>query len=119
MILAADIPASLRPAAEAGLVWVNREHGTRYSLTGLVDVDEEIGEGNGELGLVLCDGELCVREQVRIQRFDEGFRINTVEAGPSQIRAHLDPPPGVRAGWLERQLTEHAFVVLLFYRGLW
>ena len=117
MILAADIPASLRPAAEAGLAWVNRERGTRYSLTGLVDVDEETGDG--ELGLVLCDGELCVREQVRVERARQGFRISAVDAGPSEIPAHLDPPPGVRSDWLDRQLNEHAFVLLLFYRGLW
>jgi hypothetical protein len=31
----------------------------------------------------------------------------------------LDPPVGVRREWLDRQLEQHEFVLLLFYRGLW
>ena len=31
----------------------------------------------------------------------------------------LDPPPGVRAGWLDDVLPKYSFVVLVFYRGFW
>ena len=31
----------------------------------------------------------------------------------------LDPPPGPRLRWLDEKLAQHAFVVLLFYRGFW
>lgn len=119
MIPGADIPASLCPAAEAALTWINQERGARFTLTGLVDVDEVVVDAGVEFGLVLCEDDLCVREQVRVERTGEGFRFSAIEAGSSAIPAHLDPPPGVRADWLERQLNEHVFVLLLFYRGLW
>ena len=31
----------------------------------------------------------------------------------------LDPPPGARRGWLDRELARHPFVLLVFYRGFW
>ncbi len=31
----------------------------------------------------------------------------------------LDPPAGTRNGWLAEQLAQHAFVVMVFYRGYW
>ena len=34
-------------------------------------------------------------------------------------QAELDPPPGPRLRWLDEKLAQHAFVVLLFYRGFW
>ena len=119
MIPGADIPASLRPAAEAALTWINQERGARFTLTGLVDVDEAVVDGGVEFGLVLCEDDLCVREQVRVESIEDGYRVSAVDAGSSEIPAHLDPPRGVRADWLERQLNEHVFVLLLFYRGLW
>ena len=114
-----DIPQELRPAAEAALAWVNRERGARFKLTGLVDVDEAVGGNGGEMGLVLCQDEVCIREQVRVERAGDGYRVSAVEAAPSSIPPLLDPPVGVRRDWLDRQLDRHAFVVLLFYRGLW
>ena len=35
------------------------------------------------------------------------------------ILAWLDPPPGLRARWLDEQLEQHDFLLLLFYRGRW
>ena len=34
-------------------------------------------------------------------------------------QAELDPPPGPRRSWLDRTLDQHAFTVVLFYRGFW
>ena len=116
---ASDIPEGLRPAAQAALAWVNRERSAEFKLTGLVDADEAVAAEGGELGLVLCEGEVCMREQVRIEPVDGTYRVSAAAAVSSLIPAHLDPPAGVRREWLERQLDKHAFVVLLFYRGLW
>ncbi|MCY3793175.1 MAG: hypothetical protein OXG51_02220 [Gammaproteobacteria bacterium] len=117
-----DVPAELQPAADAALAWVNRKRGANFRLTGLVDAEKAIrlgAERPMELGLVLCDGELCQREQVRIEPTDQGFSISAVEAEDALIPPLLDPPLGVRASWLDDQLKKHDFIALLFYRGLW
>ena len=117
-----DIPATLQPAVDAAQDWIRRERGPAFQITGLVDSDAAAEPGlNGavELGLVLCDGDVCLREQVRVQPEGTGFRVAAIEAGDSAIPPHLDPPAGIRQEWLDRQLANHAFVVLLFYRGFW
>ena len=117
-----DIPEKLRPTAEAALAWVNEERGADFKLTGVVDADEALAaraDEAVEFGLVLCEDEMCLREQVRVER-QGGFRVSIVETAPSSlIPPHLDPPVGVRKDWLDRQLGKHEFAVLLFYRGLW
>jgi len=120
--VAHEVPAELQPAVEAALAWINRERGANFRLTGLVDGEEAMrrdAERPMELGLVLCDGELCQREQVRIEPTGHGFSISAVEAGEASIPPLLDPPLGLRAGWLDDQLEKHDFILLLFYRGLW
>jgi len=72
-----------------------------------------------ELGLALCSGDVCRREQVRIAPRAGGFDVSEVEAGPTSVPAHLDPPPGNRKDWVDRQLDRYRFVLLLYYRGLW
>jgi hypothetical protein len=72
-----------------------------------------------EFGLVLCDGEVCAREQVRITPTADGYQFKLVETGQREIPSLLDPPEGVRRQWLDSVLAKHEFVVLLFYRGLW
>ena len=117
-----DIPEKLRPTAEAALAWVNEERGADFKLTGVVDADEALAappEEAVEFGLVLCEDEMCLREQVRVEREGGSFKVSTVEAAPSLVPPHLDPPAGVRKDWLDRQLGKHEFAVLLFYRGLW
>ena len=117
-----EVPANLQPAADAALAWINRERGASFQITGLVDAEEAMRQGAEqamELGLVLCDGELCQREQVRIEPTGRGFSISAVEAEEALIPPLLDPPLGVRASWLDDQLEKHDFILLLFYRGLW
>ena len=116
------IPIGLKPAAEAALTWVNQERGAQFKLTGLVDPDNAMGKKPGqpiELGLVLCEGDLCCLEHVRVETKSQGFEVSAIEAETSVIPPHLDPPFGVRQSWLDDQLGKHAFIVLLFYRGLW
>ncbi len=117
-----DIPIKLKPAAEAALAWINQERGAQFKLTGLVDPDKAMGQEIGqpiELGLVLCEGDLCRHEQVRLEAKGQGFEVSAIETETSVIPPHLDPPFGVRQGWLDDQLGKHAFIVLLVYRGLW
>ncbi len=117
-----DIPTSLRPQAEAAVSWINETQERSYELTGLVDYEQalcaEAGESY-ELGLVLCDGEICAREQVRVGPSGDGFQYSFVDAAEREIPPLLDPPEGVRSGWLEVEMARHKFLVLLFYRGLW
>ena len=119
---AEEVPAELQPAAEAALAWINRKRGAQFKLTALVDSDRALGRKAGqpiELGLVLCNGDVCCREQVRLEAKGQSFEVTAVEAGTRVVPPHLDPPVGVRQNWLEDQLERHAFIVLLYYRGLW
>jgi len=117
-----DIPTQLRRPVEAALSWINRTQGKDFELTGLVDYEgalsADAGEGY-ELGLVLCDGEICAREQIRIEASGDGYEFGLVEIAQREIPPLLDPPIGLRGSWLENELTSHEFVLLLFYRGLW
>lgn len=117
-----SIPTSLRPQAEAAVSWINETQDRAYELTGLVDYEEalkaEAGDGY-ELGLVLCDGEICAREQVRVGPSGDGYHFSFVDAAERAIPPLLDPPAGVRRGWLAAEMGRHKFVVLVFYRGLW
>jgi hypothetical protein len=122
MQLREDInPAVLAPA-DAAVAWLNKDRGTNFRLTGLVDADAtaptRIGDAS-ELGLVLCDADICAREQVRVVKTEAGFDVCAVEIDDDLIPAVLDPPVGVRARWLDDQLAKFDFVLLLFYRGRW
>ena len=77
------IPAELRPQAEAAVSWINETQRQTFELTGLVDYEHALGvesEEGYELGLVLCDGEICAREQVRVQPTGDGYRFSLAEA---------------------------------------
>lgn len=117
-----DIPTTLKPAANAALAWINEQHGANYKLTGLVDPDPAWQADQGTattMAMVLCENDMCAREEVRIQRQGDGFQIAAVEALDTLIPPHLDPPKGVRSGWLENQISQRDFTVFIFYRGLW
>lgn len=117
-----EIPEPLQPAADAALAWINAQQDARFRITGLVDPDAALAGRAGEpmdLGLVLCDGDLCVREQVRVRAVGDGYDVSRVEAEAADIPVHLDPPVGIRREWLDQQLEQHEFILLLYYRGLW
>ncbi len=125
-----SIPANLVDEAEAARAWFARDRGTEFKLTGIVD-PEEVRERDSEtqprqLQLILCgsrDGhDVCLRERFEVKAADEGFDVTLLEDSTPDVGSPaplLDPPVGVRAGWLKRALAEHAFVVLVFYRGFW
>ena len=122
MQLDVNVPDALRAPVAAAVAWVNATREEAFELTGLVDAERALDAEAGqpfELGLVLCNGELCAREQVRIEPNDDGYRFSFAALDTSEIPPLLDPPVGVRQGWLAGALAKHEFVLLLFYRGLW
>ena len=120
-----EIPAALRSEVDAALAWVNSQRGSSFRVTGIVDPEDALtgrsSDAPVDLGLVLCQGDLCVRENVRVQRQGDVFACSVIsdEAVSDDPPADLDPPAGVRKSWLDEQLARHAFVVLVFYRGFW
>jgi hypothetical protein len=116
------IPEALKPEVDAALAWLNAENGAQFEVSGIVDPERTLAQpadGVRDLSLVLCQGDLCVREQLRVERGRAGIecrRANVVSHDPP---AELDPREGVRSGWIDEQLAKHAFVVLVFYRGFW
>ena len=117
-----NIAEALRPQAEAALAWLKATWQRSYEWTAIVDTEAALSAGPGEaydLGLVLCDGELCAREQVRVHPGADGLHFSLVDAPARAIPPLLDPPVGVRSRWLDTVLSRHEFVLLLFYRGLW
>ena len=115
-----DIPEILQTPALAGVEWINAHNKTSYELTGLVG-SEEVQDINSpfQLGLILCDGEICAREQVLCTPTNEGYTFEHVEAAAPDIPPLLDPPVGIRSNWIDEQLKKYEFIVLLYYRGLW
>ncbi len=124
-----SIPANLADEAEAARAWFTRDRGTEFKLTGIVD-PEEVRERDEtqtrQLQLILCgtrDGQdVCLRERFEVKPGSEGFEVTLLEDSTPDVGSPaplLDPPVGVRAGWLNRVLAEHSFVVLVFYRGFW
>lgn len=120
-----EIPPELRPEVEAALAFLNACRGGDFRVTAIVDPDDALkcrgAEGGFDLSLVLCQGDRCLKEQVRVVRDgDEIHCALPAAAAPSDDPpAHLDPPVGTRVGWLSGQLERYAFVVLIFYRGFW
>ena len=120
------IPDRLQPRVDAALNWFNAssEAGDEvFKVTGILDADRAL-EGSDELQLILCGGDRCEQRTFRVGGEIEPFSVHLTDRDlfalqPEKLQADLDPPPGVRADWLDNILSHHAFVVLLFYRGFW
>jgi hypothetical protein len=119
------IPDDLVPEVEAALAWFNHRRDIAFEVTGIVD-PEAAPEASGarKLRLVLCDGDRCEQRSFRVTAEGGGYDVALLDDTPSEALAgdeiaELDPPPGARRGWLDRVLGQHAFVVLVFYRGYW
>ncbi len=119
------IPDALQPEVEAALAWFNQSEGVAFEVTGILDPQAALeASGSRDLHLILCGGDRCERRSFRVTESGSGYDVAAVEDDPAlgtegQAPARLDPPPGARRGWLDRVLTQHAFVVLVFYRGFW
>ncbi|MEM1229714.1 MAG: hypothetical protein AAGI15_04195 [Pseudomonadota bacterium] len=119
------IPAALQPRVDAALTWFNespRAAGDTFKVTGILDPEATLG-GSPELRLILCGGDRCEQHNFRVGGTTGAWQVSFAEAtsvAPAdRPQAELDPPPGARTAWLDRTLAQHAFVVLLFYRGFW
>ena len=120
MQIKTDIPEHLQQSAESALAWINQSRATEYELTGLVGTDDILSTSEPfELGLVLCDGEICAREQIKFIPVDKEYTFEYVESATPEIPPLLDPPKGIRSTWIDEQLKKYEFIVLLYYRGLW
>ncbi len=122
-----EIPRELRADVDAAVAWLNRERGRAFEVTGIVDPVDAVAlrARNGpaeplDLGVILFDGDFCVREQVRVTRTNGDVHVALADEALSQDPpAELDPQPGVRSAWLDEQLAGCEFLVLVFYRGFW
>ena len=119
------IPAALQPRVDAALDWFNASDDAadaEFKVTGILDADEALG-GSDELRLILCGGERCEQRSFRVSGTADAWQVEFADAvlAPQEGKpqAELDPPPGPRLRWLDEKLSQHAFVVLLFYRGFW
>ncbi len=119
------IPDALQPRVNAAVAWFNASADAaedEFSVTGILDADEALS-GSDELRLVLCGGDRCEQRTFRVSGTTDAWEVEFADSVPApqgeKLQAELDPPPGVRSSWLDKVLSQHAFVVLLFYRGFW
>ena len=118
------IPDALAPRVEAARRWFNDSAdaaGDTFKVTGILDADAAL-QGSHELRLILCGGDRCEQRTFRVSGEGPSFLVEQADPMPAasgKPQAELDPPPGARLGWLDSIMAQHAFVVLLFYRGFW
>ena len=120
-----NIPGVLQPRVEAALSWFNASadaQGQSFQVTGIIDPDEALS-GSDELRLILCGGDRCEQRSFRVSGEIDSWAVEPIAESKEEVDgkplAKLDPPPGARSGWIDRALSQHSFVVLLFYRGFW
>lgn len=119
-----QIPEALSPRVEAAVAWFNGSAdaaGDTFKVTGILDADAAL-QGSHELKLILCSGDRCEQRTFRVSGESPSFLVEQADPMPlasGKPQAELDPPPGARLGWLDNVMAQHAFVVLLFYRGFW
>ena len=85
MLFKEDIPKDLQIALDGAVDWINVKYETNFELTGLADTKTPADvETPFELGVVLCDGEICDRKQIRFQPSAAGFEFSVLDlAEPS------------------------------------
>ena len=119
------IPEALQPRVDAAVSWFNvtdEAAGDAFKVTGILDPDAALA-GSDELRLILCGGDRCEQHSFRVGGTAEAWQVSFADVDPEEEgakpQAELDPPPGPRLQWLDEKLAQHAFIVLLFYRGFW
>ncbi len=120
-----NIPHALQPRVDAALAWFNASADAAdevFKVTGILDADNALA-GSDELRLILCGGDRCEQRSFRVGgaagAWHVEFADSALASSGDKPQAELDPPPGPRLQWLDEKLAQHAFVVLLFYRGFW
>ena len=119
------IPEALKPRVDAALAWFNASADAaedEFKVTGILDADTALN-GSDELRLILCGGDRCEQRSFRVGGTVDAWEVEFADPAlapqGAKPQAELDPPPGPRLRWLDEKLSQHAFVVLLFYRGFW
>ena len=119
------IPEALQPRVDAALAWFNASDDAaeaEFKVTGILDADEALS-GSDELRLILCGGDRCEQRSFRVSGAVDAWEVDFADSAlapqGAKPQAELDPPPGPRLRWVDEKLSQHAFVVLLFYRGFW
>ncbi|MDG2049831.1 MAG: hypothetical protein P8M78_06690 [Myxococcota bacterium] len=119
------IPDALQPQVESALAWFNASAEAAeesFQVTGILDAEQTLN-GSGELQLILCGGDRCEQRSFKVSPTGQSWAVEFTDSARKSLdakpQAELDPPPGPRRRWLEDKLSQHAFVVLLFYRGFW
>jgi len=119
------IPEELQPRVDAAVAWFNASDEAaedEFKVTGIIDADEALS-GSDELRLIMCGGDRCEQRSFTVTSRSNTFEIEFADAIVAPLgdrpQAELDPPPGVRTDWLDKVLSRHALVVLVFYRGFW
>ena len=119
------IPDALKPRVDAALAWFNASAdatGDEFKVTGILDAYAAL-DGSDELRLILCGGDRCEQRSFRVSGAVDAWEVDFADSAlapqGAKPQAELDPPPGPRLRWLDEKLSQHAFVVLLFYRGFW
>ena len=118
-----EIPQELRAEVDSALAFWNQSQPEPFKLTGVIDPDHVIAArqpgAEFELPLVLCRGDLCVRESFLLRPTASGFDLRMADTNATDPPGEVDPLPGARIGWLDEVLAKHDFVLIHFYRGLW
>ena len=124
-IVSETIPTALQPRVEAALAWFNASTDAaedEFKVTGILDADDAL-HGSDELRLIMCGGDRCEQRSFKVTGADGAWDVQFTDDVSAILsdrpQAELDPPPGVRSTWLDKTLSQHTFVVLLFYRGFW
>ena len=118
------IPSVVSERVDAAVAFFNDSDlaaGDTFSATGIIDADSFLNH-SGDLKLILCGGDRCEQHTFRVTGTSSPWAIemaNNPSASTGKPQAELDPPPGARLPWLDAAIAQHAFVVLLFYRGFW
>ena len=121
------VPEHLAEEAEAARAWFAQDQSSEFKITGIVDPVDSPDEGKSrELQLILCGSQngqdVCLREHFQVTPSPGGFDVRHIvdnAFAPGSPAPLLDPPLGVRETWLDSVRSQYAFVVLVFYRGLW
>ena len=121
------VPEHLSEEAEAARAWFAQDQSSEFKITGIVDPESWPAEGKScELQLILCGSQngqdVCLREHFQVTPSAGGFVVSHIvdrDVTPGSPAPLLDPLPSVRETWLDNVRSQYAFVVLVFYRGLW
>ncbi len=116
------IPEALREDAALALAHFNAGETQDFKVTGIIDPEDVEGDAQVKtLKLILCGGDRCEQHTFVVDRTAGTPTTEQIDspAVPAGAVAELDPPPGPRANWVDQTLGNHAFTVILFYRGFW